>query len=119
MSDKKKKKEEEPMNIILISVGFVLLLLVLLYIFRESLPEIIGSPFIEFHKMIFGSDTGSSDPLLHNSENTQIVSTTPATLATPATPASPAASMSTAIVPVEDSSQNLKSNIGGSRFKMK
>ena len=108
MSDKK-KEEQEQINIGLVIGGCLLLVLVLLYVFRESLPEMIGAPFIEMHKMIFGSDVSTSSDSL-------------ATQATPvatATPAAPDAQMSTAIVPVEDASPNLKSNIGGSRFKMK
>jgi hypothetical protein len=111
MSDKKNKKnkknELEPMHMVSIGVGILLLVLVLLYVFRESLPEMIGNPFIEFHKMIFGSDTGSSEPLVYNSENTKVSSD------------APQPSMTTAIIPVDNASEPPKLNIGGSRFKKK
>lgn len=111
MSDKK-KEEQEQINIGLVIGGCLLLVLVLLYVFRESLPEMIGAPFIEMHKMIFGSDVSTSSDSL-------ATQATPVATATQAAPAAPDAQMSTAIVPVEDASPNLKSNIGGSRFKMK
>ena len=42
MSDKK-KEEQEQINIGLVIGGCLLLVLVLLYVFRESLPEMIGA----------------------------------------------------------------------------
>tara|TARA_B100001564_G_C20667843_1_gene684651 strand:- start:4353 stop:4679 length:327 start_codon:yes stop_codon:yes gene_type:complete len=108
MSDKKDKKSElEPMHIVLIGVGILLVVLVVLYVLRELLPEMIRSPFIEFHKLIYGSDTGSSEPLVYNSENI------------PVAPVAPQPSVPTAIVPVEDASSNRNLNVGGSRFKRK
>ena len=74
----------------------------------------IGAPFIEMHKMIFGSDASTSSDGLA----APAAPATPVAPVAPAAPATPVAPMTTAIVPVEDASANQK-NVGGSRFKMK